>query len=238
MNLSFKGGVGKLLHYIGYFLVFGFTATCTYMLFASITPPGLWWIPILALGFIEYGALKWKRYHKEVAEGTWQHVTSLFLLLVCIVAIVGTTTLEVTKWFAGAGYLTTMPWIVMLTVYYLIGTIGLNVLAYMTIDLIHPDHVAKLQALGPASLPSSGQTRVVESQPARQTALPTNHQPQAALPAAREEKERTFTMAELRQATSQAYDEGHQHAKQSQASPLQSAPLTTGNQEGSKNGKQ
>ncbi len=150
-----KKGFSGFLFYLGWVLVFVVTATCTVLLFRRFSPPDAPWLPFAALGAFEYGVLNWLHFHKHNARGVWQHVISLAMTVVSGLAICAATMLELTLLLNSKGLETLPTWTQQATLFALIGQIGLNVLAFIGISLTDPDHIAKLTAMSPPSLPVS-----------------------------------------------------------------------------------
>lgn len=125
--------VGAVLHILGYMAVFGLTATCTFLLFSKYAPPGVLWVPFLALALVEYGTYKWWHYAKYNAENLYQLLIAIGLGIASIIGILSCTGIEMASWFgidiASNWQQVAFIYIIVLAVLQVVGFIGVGIVS-------------------------------------------------------------------------------------------------------------
>ena len=123
--------VGAVLHFFGYAAVFGLTSTCTFLLFSKYAPPGVLWVPFLALALVEYGTYKWWHYARYNAENMYQLLIAIGLGVASIIGILACTGIEMASWFgidiASNWQQVAFIYIIVLAVFQVIGFIGVGI---------------------------------------------------------------------------------------------------------------
>jgi hypothetical protein len=131
------------MHNAGWFMLITFTATCTYGLLSSFSPPGNWWLAPSGLTVFEFGAIKWLHYHRHKAENVQQMWISLVLTLWSGAAITAATLLELSFLLKIKGLLDVSTTTQTAVLYFVIVTVGVNVFAYLGCSLLSNEHQNK-----------------------------------------------------------------------------------------------
>lgn len=94
-----RRATSSFTNFLGVLLIFGFTASCTFIFLKEHIPSTLPWLPYFGLAAFEGGAIRWIRYHKYDAQNAYQFVTGLIMTIVSFVAISACTGIEMISWF-------------------------------------------------------------------------------------------------------------------------------------------
>lgn len=159
--------VGAVLHILGYIAVFGLTATCTFLLFSKYAPPGVLWVPFLALALVEYGTYKWWHYAKYNAENLYQLLIAIGLGVASIIGILSCTGIEMASWFgidiASNWQQVAFIYIIVLAVLQVVGFIGVGIVSNK--NLSHWSNLGLGQYEEDRVLFDAGQAKVIEAEP-------------------------------------------------------------------------
>jgi hypothetical protein len=132
--------MGSLLHILGWLFIFGFTGTCTVLLFRQYAPVSTPWLPWAGLAAFEFGLVHWLHYHQHVASNVWQFIVSLIMSGISAIAIALATGTEMLSWFSASGDISLASWLQGAIFYAIIGVIVANVIAFMLCRLLSPEH--------------------------------------------------------------------------------------------------
>lgn len=157
----------------GIVILFLFTGTCTVLLFREFSPPDAPWLPYAALVLFEYGLWQWMGFHKNEADGTWQHAISFLMVFLSGLAIAACTGVYLWKLLIDRGMLASYPWIQGAAYVFLIAAVPVNVLAHIGVALTDPQHLARLSDLE-SPIKRKPIVRIVEAEPSNKIAATSN----------------------------------------------------------------
>jgi hypothetical protein len=125
-------------HILGTIAIYVGSGSLTFIFFQAITPPGLWWFPIAALGLFEFGIVHWSSYHREVAENPQQAVASVVMVALSVLGVAVSTGLELVRMLAptfglSLGWMSYSLWLVVFI-------FPLNVLGVQLCKMLSNDH--------------------------------------------------------------------------------------------------
>lgn len=219
------------------------TISCTIDLLGQILPAKYWYLPALGTAAFDIGVIAWFLTLLHDVENSEQLTIAWILLGLDFLGVATTVIADVFFFDASKGLVAALPadWTRGIIVALMIIILA-NVGAWMGMHITHPKHIARTTGRALAS----SQTRVVESttesgalpRPKQgliegaKTLLFGEQQQSPILPVPQSNPEQTFTLEQMQQALSQAYDEGAHSA-----SPLAQAPLETNNSQTGPNGR-
>ncbi len=87
-------------HILGTLAIYLGSGSLTFIFFQAITPPGLWWFPLAALGLFEFGIIHWSSYHREVSENPQQAITSVIMVAISVLGVAVSTGFELVRMLA------------------------------------------------------------------------------------------------------------------------------------------
>jgi hypothetical protein len=130
--------LARCLHVLGTITIYVGSASLTFIFFQGITPAGLWWFPLAAIGLFEGGIIHWSGYHLEVAENPQQAIVSVFMVGVSILGVTVSTAFELVRMLAptfglSLGWMNYSLWLIVFI-------FPINVLANRLCKLLSNEH--------------------------------------------------------------------------------------------------
>lgn len=130
--------LARAWHVLGTIAIYIGSGSLTFIFFQAITPLGLWWFPVAALGLFEFGIIHWSSYHREVAENPQQAVASVLMVAISVLGVAISTGMELVRMLASTfglslGWMSYSLWLVVFI-------FPLNVLGVQLCKMLSNEH--------------------------------------------------------------------------------------------------